>query len=223
MSNSSRISKQAVQSDLDILMWSSGLATLLRFHKQPFWEKEGEAADQAHTIEGDIRLESVADHSWKVADAVLLLADHFPWLDRGRALELAVVHDKLELFTGDLSPIDGDASGLSTHAFNQDMAAAKAHGEHDALADYLQRLRPAQRSFHRQLYLELIDVTSEEARFICALDKLAALLYVIQKKPEGLSQRHYDFTVKYSGKCVEYFPAIAPHYQGLIHLLKVCE
>ena len=86
-----------------------------RFYKQPFWESESESAARAADVEGEIRLESVADHSWKVADAVLRRGRHFAKLDRARALELAVLHDKLELLTGDLSPIDADGTGATTY------------------------------------------------------------------------------------------------------------
>jgi 5'-deoxynucleotidase YfbR-like HD superfamily hydrolase len=213
-------SETEIQIDVAVLLWSASLATLLRFYKQPYWEQEGNAADRARAIEGDIRLESVAEHSWKVADAVLLLADHFPELDRLRCLELALIHDKLELITGDLSPIDDDATGATTHAFNESVASQKALDEYEALNLYLSRLRSTQREFHQRLYAELIDVTTDEARFVCGLDKLAALTYIVQKKDGGLQPRHYDFTVAYSAKCFEYFPPLEPYYKLIVSRLK---
>ncbi|MCA9515874.1 MAG: HD domain-containing protein [Myxococcales bacterium] len=49
--------------------------------------------------------ESVAAHSWGVAWLVVALAP--PGLDRGRALEYAVLHDLAEARVGDLTPADG--------------------------------------------------------------------------------------------------------------------
>lgn len=52
--------------------------------------------------------ESVAAHSWGVAWLVVALAP--ATLDRGRALEYAVLHDLAEARVGDLTPADGVAA-----------------------------------------------------------------------------------------------------------------
>jgi 5'-deoxynucleotidase YfbR-like HD superfamily hydrolase len=210
-----------VRADIDLLMWSATLGDVRRFYKQPFWEDEGRRSDEAREVEGDVRLEDVAAHSWKVADAVVLLADRFPQLDRARCIELAVVHDKLELITGDYSPIDEDATGRTTHAFNSDQAALKVRAEENALEWYLSRMRPEQRDHQRRLYREVIRADTEEARFVYALDKLAALVYVLQRKPCGLVRAHYHFTVKYSAKAVESFPALDRHHRELVGRLRL--
>lgn len=218
-----QLSPDEVSADVELMLWSSKLATLRRFYKQPYWELEAELSDQARRIEGDVPLESVAEHSWKVADSAMILVDRFPNLDRHRCLELAIVHDKLELITGDHSPIDDDATGTTTHAFNPHMAREKALEEERALDCYLARLTPAQRSYQRDLYLDIIHMRSREARFVCGLDKLAALIYVIQKKPRGLVKRHHEFTLTYSGKCTTYFPDLMPYHQRLARLLPLAD
>lgn len=205
-----------MESDVRTILWSAGLASVRRFHRQPFWEDEGAAADRASQVEGPTRLESVADHSWKVADAVLLLSDHFDWIDHCRALELALLHDKLELLTGDLSPIDADGTGRTTHAFNEERAAAKRQSELAALERYEDMLRPAARNRQSGMLRELILESSEEARFVKAVDKLASLVFVIQAKRGRLDPRHVEFTLAYSAKAVEYFPALRTHYDVLV-------
>lgn len=210
--------REQAQSDVRCILWSAGLASLKRFHHQPFWEDEAAAADRAALIEGSPRLESVADHSWKVADAVLLLSDHFDWIDDCRALQLAVLHDKLELITGDLSPIDADGTGRSTHAFNSGRAAGKRESELAALARYVRLLRPAAARRQSSMLRELVAEASEEARFVKAVDKLASLAFVIQAKRGGLDPRHVEFTLAYSGKAVEYFPALRTHHDVLVDI-----
>lgn len=202
--------------DIRCILWSAGLASVKRFHHQPFWEDEGVAADRASLVEGGTRLESVADHSWKVADAVLLLSDHFDWIDHCRALELALLHDKLELLTGDLSPIDAEGTGRSTHAFNDTRATAKRESELSALERYAQMLQPAARRRQSSMLRELILEASEEARFVKAVDKLASLVFVIQAKRGRLDPRHIEFTLAYSAKAVEYFPALRTHHDVLV-------
>lgn len=208
-----------VHADIDFLLLSADVASIRRFHGQPFWEEEGAASDRAIDLEQGLRLESVADHSWKVADAAFLLADHYPHLDRSRCLELALLHDKLELLTGDWSPIDADASGSSTHAFDPRQAARKATAEREALDILLVSVRPTARARHRTLFLEVIDRSSEEARFVAAVDKLASLIFVLQKK-RTLHPRHLEFTLHYGAKSLDMFPLLAPYYHRLVALLE---
>lgn len=208
--------RDEAESDIRCILWSAGLASIRRFHHQPFWEQEGAAADQASGIEGPTRLESVADHSWKVADAVLLLSDHFDWIDHCRALELALLHDKLELVTGDLSPIDPEGTGRSTHAFNAERALEKREAELAALERYAGMLRPAASRRQSSMLRELILEASEEARFVKAVDKLASLVFVIQAKGGRLDPRHVEFTLAYSAKAVECFPPLRTHHEALV-------
>lgn len=208
--------REDAQADVRCMLWSARLAGVRRFHNQPFWEREGAASDQAAAIEGEPRLESVADHSWKVADAALLLVGHFDWLDRTRVLELALLHDKLELITGDVSPIDRDATGASTHAFNRERALAKQSDELLALQRYRRFLRPAEAERQAAIFEELIFETSDEAKFVKAVDKLASLIFVIQAKQGALEECHMRFTLAYTAKAIEYFPALQAHHDVLV-------
>lgn len=209
----------SIDRDIDLLLWSANLATMPRFYDQPFWEEEGAAYRTAMAYEGNIRLESVADHSWKVADAIIILADRFKEVNYLRCIELAIIHDKLELFTDDLSPIDEEGTGLSTHAFNEDLAKQKTKGELHALELYLEMLRPEQRKYHRDLYLELINTSSIEAQFVRGVDKLVSLIYVIQRKNHKLLLQHYRFTIAYAAKSYQYFNALRPYYTNLVSRL----
>ena len=48
------------------------------------------------------RRESVAEHSWRLALMALLLREDFPQADMDRVVEMCLVHDLGECFTGDI-------------------------------------------------------------------------------------------------------------------------
>lgn len=108
--------------------------------------------------------ESVAEHSFHLALIVLLLAPREPGLDRGRALELALVHDLAEVRVGD----------LPRTAARYFPADAKHAAERAALAEMLAPAgaEPLAR------YEEYERGESREARFVKACDKLQLMIKV---------------------------------------------
>ncbi len=213
----------SVQDEVTAILWSARLSLIRRFNWQPYWEDESAASEKALEIEGGLPLENVAEHSWKVADMAMLLYHLVPGVDRTYCLELALLHDKLELITGDYSPIDEDATGQTTHAFNEESAIAKKANEHIALEKYLQLLPKPVRQYQRHIIEDAIEIRSGEARFINALDKLAAVAYIVVKKPQGLRREHLDFTEKYSRKAIVGCPALLPHHALLLSMLRQLE
>jgi 5'-deoxynucleotidase YfbR-like HD superfamily hydrolase len=150
-----------------------------------------------------------------VADAVLLLASHFSQLEVGRCLALAILHDKLEIITGDRNPIGRDGTGAATHAFDEAERLRKEALESDALEVYLRKLRDSARHIHSAIFDELGNRASINARFVRAVDKLQALAFVVLKKRGNLDDRHLAFTLRYSEKLVGLFPDLLSHYNEL--------
>lgn len=205
----SKISEFDVVADVDAILQAVQATELFRFHRQRFWEAETSSTDSA----GDLGiLETVAAHSWGVADAALLLQPHFPDLNGNTCLRLAILHDKPELISGDLDPLGEDGTGLDTHAFNVDRQLEKAEIDRAAAREYAQTLRP--QIAERQLadLLQYIAGTTAEARFVKAVDKIQALAYVVVKKKSGLVPSHMDFTIRFSRKAIDYFPRLSAHY-----------
>src|SRR5881227_2881552 len=101
------------------MFWSMNLYKVRRYKRQRFWEAETLQTEYAELIEPFPHLESVAEHSWHVADTVLLLGGHFPSLNLDHCVKLAIIHDKMEILIGDKSPIGRSGTGSSTHAFNE--------------------------------------------------------------------------------------------------------
>lgn len=207
-----------VRRDLETILWSGDLALVRRFYRQPFWRLEGIRSRIAYWVEGGRPLENVADHSWKVADACLLLAPRFPFLDGERAVLLAVLHDKMERIIGDLCPIDKQGTGETTHAFHGPAASRKRELECKAIEEYEAMLPPVSRSIHRQLLDEALLRDSPESRFVYSVDKLQTLVFMYQKKG-SLHPTDYAFTVRYSTKTAEEFPPLMPYFRLLLKML----
>lgn len=212
--NTPALPRHVVKQDIDVVLWSIGLHQIRRFVHQRYWEHETELAEHAARIEGDTRIESVAEHSWHVADMAMLLAPRFAGLDAYRCACLALLHDKLEIITGDWDPV-GNGSGDDTHAFSALVARKKEMDERAAADEYLGRLEPSVRAHQARLLHEYLDGKSAESSFVRAVDKLQALAYVYTKKQGAFEDAHLAFTIRYSGKCRSYYGPISAHFEDL--------
>ncbi|MEA2513443.1 MAG: hypothetical protein QOJ59_2930 [Thermomicrobiales bacterium] len=142
------------------------------------WLDRGVPAEEA---------ESVADHTFRVALLAWLAAAAEPGLDRDRVLKLALIHDLAEAVTGDLPPYDpavlADAADADRatilnrrHVRSEARAAAKRAAEAAAMADLLEDLPEGPAGELGELWRELEEGTSAEARFVKQSDKLETYL-----------------------------------------------
>jgi len=205
--------------DVDALLSSFKLQLVRRYFHQVHWDVESKEAAFSDRAEPGLKLENVAAHSWHVGDAALLLAPHFPNLDREKVLALALLHDKLEMFTGDFDPVGNDGQGGQTHAFDDDRRREKVCAEETALKIYLSQLRESAQHYQGELLSEMIRGVSSEALFVKAIDKLQALAYVYLKKNGNISDAHLVFSIRYSRKAIEFFTGISIHYSILLDRL----
>ncbi len=214
-----------VSRDIDVILWSIKLQHQKRYFHMRFWENETRDSEYTDRIETKPRLESVADHSWHITDIVILLAKHYPVLSIERCLKIAILHDKIEIIVGDKSPLGRDGTGLKSHGFNRDMEIAKSLDEQQALKTYLRKLRTDIREEQKNIFMEYSECKTNEALFVKALDKLQTLAYIFWKKNGNLEDQHLLFSLRYSAKCMEYFPPLEQHYFELRKrfLLKVAK
>lgn len=203
-----------VKKNTDVMIWSMRLCSIRRYFHQRFWETETVEAEYAARIESSPRLESVADHSWHVCDTVLLIAPSYD-LDLSTCLKLAVLHDKMEISTGDKSPIGRSGTGSSTHAFNESQRLRKEDLEREAISAYIASLSQSARRVQEPILLELLEGVTDESRFVKAIDKLQPLAFVISKKQGTMVDKHVKFTLRYSAKAIDYYPSLSPYYQEL--------
>jgi putative hydrolase of HD superfamily len=201
-----------IGADVDAILNGFRLQTVRRYFHQVYWWDETKIAEKADRIESDLKLENVAAHSWHVADVVLLLADRFEGVSPDRALRLALLHDKLEMFTGDFDPVGVHGTGSDTHAFNASARDHKIKLERAALDIYLSSLRPSARDAQRKLIEENLEASTLESRFVKAVDKIQALAFVHEKKQGLVSDDHLVFSLRYSLLAVGFFPELSGHY-----------
>ena len=55
-----------------------------------------------HSYTSSGRLESVAEHSWRLALMAMLVGDEFPELDMDKVIKMCLIHDMGEAITGDI-------------------------------------------------------------------------------------------------------------------------
>ena len=117
--------------------------------------------------------ESVAAHSWGTAYLCLLFAEA-AGVDRGRAVEIAVLHDLAEAFTGDyatrLDPRD-----------RQVTEDAKAEGARAAMEELL----PPAANGLRELWLAYEERSSPEAVFVRDMNLLDMCLQGLKYERDG--------------------------------------
>jgi putative hydrolase of HD superfamily len=132
-------------------------------------------------VSDNSRPENSAEHSWHLALAAMTLHEYAPErVDTFRVLELVVVHDLVEIDAGDTFAYD--LAGHETKAARERAAADRIFG----------LLPPDQANRVRALWEEFEAMSTPEARFANALDRLQALLQ--NMKAGGGSWAAYEVT-----------------------------
>ena len=113
------------------------------------------------------RRENSAEHSWHLALAIVLFSDaaHATGVNLERAIQIALVHDLVEIYAGD------------TFVY-ADMQAQEARIERElsAATQLFGMLDDEQGAEFRALWEEYEFKTSPEARFVAAFDRLCPML-----------------------------------------------
>ena len=145
--------------------------------------------DKYKTIErkiwctGSERTESDAEHAWHIAMFVMLFDKDLPEnLDRLKMLKLALIHDLVEIYAGDIFIFDKD--GRKNKKDREEKAAKILFSQ---LPDDLQKE-------FEELYKEYEAKETDESRFVHSFDKIQPILQNIITK--GKTWR--KFNVKYS-------------------------
>lgn len=113
-----------------------------------------------HSWTSSGRHESVAEHCWRISIMALLLKDSFPSVDMQKVLTMCLIHDWGEAVTGDIPAFlktDGDEEA-----------------EYNALESLVSLL--PQKQEYGELFAEMRERRTDEARLWKALDMLEALI-----------------------------------------------
>lgn len=205
------------------MLESAKFSDVVRYRHAPYWAKGNKVQDFLDS-QSDRHLESDAEHSWQVADMVLLLGPHFPELDLGKALMMAILHDKVEIFTGDAVATGLSGDGSDSHAFNNEIKQVRHRQETIAREKYLASLAPATKRIQKRILAEYETKLSAEARFVDALDKLQTLIWTLYCQKSNLSELAgtgaIEFSEKYKKPRIAKFPGLLPYYEEAIDRIK---
>lgn len=136
------------------------------------------------------RTESVAEHSWRMSLMASLLRHEFPDLDMDKVVNMCLIHDLGECFTGDIPTF------VKTDA---DRAAE------DALLDQWVKSLPDELSADiAALYNEMNAQETAEAKMYKALDKLEALIQHNESPLSTWSDNEYELNKTYAFDTVSF-------------------
>ena len=88
-------------------------------------ERLKDTTRHCYTSQG--RHESVAEHSWRVTLMAYLMRDEFPELDMDKVMQMCLIHDLGECFTGDIPSFEKTAA--DTARVRRDGRAGNAGGQ----------------------------------------------------------------------------------------------
>jgi putative hydrolases of HD superfamily len=137
--------------------------------------------------------ESVADHSYRLALLVLIIASRSPVVDAGRAVTLALAHDLPEALAGDITPFDdalarpgADRSELFRQRPVFDPAAhqSKKEREREAVEQLTAGLPADVATLVTDAWLEYEHGSTPEARLVRQADKLETWLQALEYAAE---------------------------------------
>lgn len=139
-----------------------------------------------HSYTSSGRQESVAEHSWRLALMAYLIRDEFPEVNIDRVIQMCLFHDMGEAVTGDIPcfvKTEGDEAV-----------------EEDAVAGLVRLLPPPYRQETEQLFQEMGELQTAEARLYKALDKLEALIQHNEADISSWIPLEYDLQMTYGTK-----------------------
>ncbi len=156
-------------------------------------ERLKDATRHCYTSGG--RHESVAEHSWRLALMAFWLREDFPEADMDKVMRMCLIHDLGEAFTGDIPTFIKTDADRSTEA--------------SLLEAWVGSLPAPQAGEMRELFREMDERKSLEARIFKALDGLEALIQHNESDIKTWSENEYDLNLRYCDDRVGFSPALS--------------
>ena len=143
-----------------------------------------------HCTTSKRRIESVAEHSWRVALMAFLLRHQFIDIDINKVVNMSLIHDLGECFTGDIPTFVKTDKDRQT--------------EDSLLLQWLKTLPEEISTDFAALYAEMEAQQTPEAKLFKALDKLEALIQHNESPIDTWSANEYDLNKTYAFNTVAF-------------------
>ena len=143
-----------------------------------------------HSTTSSGKAESVAEHSWRIALMAMWLKDEFRDADIDKVIKMCLIHDLGECFTGDIPVF------LKTKADEEK--------EEQSLDNWLREIDEACGQEMKELYWEMKEMKTLEARIYKALDKLEAVIQHNDAPIETWEDHEYDLQKEYAHDVVSF-------------------
>ncbi|MBP3728851.1 MAG: HD domain-containing protein [Lachnospiraceae bacterium] len=138
------------------------------------------------------RRESVAEHSWRMTLMAYLVSDAFPGADLLKILKMCLIHDLGEAFTGDIPVFQ--------------KTPEDEEKEEAALREWVASLPSPFREEMRDLYREMQQLQTEEARIYKAMDALEAVIQHNESDLATWGENEFDLNRRYGEDRVAFSP-----------------
>lgn len=136
------------------------------------------------------RHESVAEHSWMMTLIAFFIKDEFPQADINKVIQMCIIHDLGECFTGDVP------SFLKTE---QDESTEK-----ELLESWVNSLPEPTRAQMLELYTEMEERQTLEAKIYKAIDSLEALIQHNFSDISTWSENEFELNTTYANDKVQF-------------------
>ena len=144
-------------------------------------ERLKDAVRHCYTSGG--RRESVAEHSWRITLMAYLVSDEFPEADLEKLMKMCLIHDLGEAFTGDIPTFE--------------KLEKDEEKEASLLNEWVMQLPEPFVSEMQELYIEMEERKTLEARIYKALDNLEALIQHNESDISTWIPLEYDLQMTY--------------------------
>lgn len=151
-------------------------------------EKLKDAPRHCYTSGG--RRESVAEHSWRITLMAYLVSDEFPEVDLQKLMKMCLIHDLGEAFTGDIPTFEKTEDDEQKEA--------------ECLNKWVNQLPSPFAEEMRELYREMEERKTLEARIYKALDNLEALIQHNESDISTWIPLEYDLQMTYGNDKVQF-------------------
>lgn len=142
-----------------------------------------------HSWLSDGRQESVAEHSWRMSLMLILIENKLPKsFNQLRALKMAIVHDLVEMYAGDV-PVFNFLNSKKLHS-------QKKQKEKDAMFRIAGELSDSNGKEVESLWREYENSHTVEAKVVKALDKLEAKIQHNQAGLDTWEEIEYELTFR---------------------------